>query len=322
MASKDLIKVDDEYFDPYYILQVTRDDSDEMIAKSFKVKVKKYHPDKAPSGKKDNYNRKFKIIMESYDFIRKKRGNDMRTRKKENVNVEKGCHSFETVEDIEDKTERLKDTKDYQKVTEELNASVVRQLSGAFDGEKFNTLFEYAKSVDQEVEEVEQALIHPTSDGFWGYNSGFASNCALVSSFNGLMFTGDNEEGGYWGEEYSDYQKTFKVAKNPSKKVTVPTTFKKTQYVQEKDTFKNYQEAYTDATRDAPKNISIERESLFEKAMRKLEDDQEKERKRVLKYANQYSDQQIVQDAIDGRLETSSQLGLDKHYKVKRITND
>ena len=42
----DVIDIDGKSYDPYFILGVTKDDSSEHITKSFRKRVKKYHPDK------------------------------------------------------------------------------------------------------------------------------------------------------------------------------------------------------------------------------------------------------------------------------------
>jgi len=144
-----LICVDDEYFNPYHILQVAEDDTDELIAQSFKKKVKKYHPDKAPFDKKENYTRKFKIIMDSYAFIRKKRGIVGSSRgKSDEVRGKSHQRSVDAVSPQRKPTDfgygdtkRLVNVDEYDNTTHELQASIVKQLSGDFDRNEFNTLF-------------------------------------------------------------------------------------------------------------------------------------------------------------------------------------
>ena len=94
-------------------------------------------------------------------------------------------------------------------------------------------MFEYQKQVEESEQNNEIGLIHKTTDGFYGYNTADIKDCALVSSFNGLLITGDDlgESGvGYWSNNYGDYRQSYKSAKNPENKIKVPKEFK-TKYV-------------------------------------------------------------------------------------------
>ena len=72
----DVITVDGKQYDPYFILDVTRDDTDKHISKSFREKVKKYNPDKyTDKEKKRKYEQYFKILSESYRYIQDRKSN-------------------------------------------------------------------------------------------------------------------------------------------------------------------------------------------------------------------------------------------------------
>ena len=62
--------------DPYKVLGVNRNDSDETIKKAYRELVKKYHPDKyMDSDLKDLANEKLQQVNEAYDIIVKNRKN-------------------------------------------------------------------------------------------------------------------------------------------------------------------------------------------------------------------------------------------------------
>lgn len=62
--------------DPYKVLNVNKNDSDEVIKKAYRDLVKKYHPDKyQDSDLKDLANEKLTQVNEAYDLIVKSRKN-------------------------------------------------------------------------------------------------------------------------------------------------------------------------------------------------------------------------------------------------------
>ena len=67
----DVIEIDGKTYDPYFILDVTREDSSSHIVKSFREKVKKYHPDKYTDPKKKEKCEFFlkKILKKSMQYI-------------------------------------------------------------------------------------------------------------------------------------------------------------------------------------------------------------------------------------------------------------
>lgn len=57
--------------DSYYkILEINKDATEKEISKAFKQMSKKYHPDKAPADKKEEYTEKFKEINEAHDVLK------------------------------------------------------------------------------------------------------------------------------------------------------------------------------------------------------------------------------------------------------------
>ena len=61
-------------FDPYSILGVSRDASDEEIKKAYRKLSRKYHPDaNINNPNKDQAEEKFKEIQQAYDQIMKER---------------------------------------------------------------------------------------------------------------------------------------------------------------------------------------------------------------------------------------------------------
>jgi curved DNA-binding protein CbpA len=243
----DIITVDGKKYDPYFILDVTKDDTSDRITKSFREKVKRYHPDKYTDPvKKKKYEKYFKILTESYQYIKQKREQlKQLTRKGRNAtedtvkknmtkdNLKVFNETFKTDDPngygYGENYSRMEDVNEYDK----FNVNVVNQFGDKkFSNERFNNIFDYNKALedDEYDKRVNMSLVHKTTDGFHGYNSSDFGNCALVSSYNGLMITGDNfgERGvGYWGNGYSDYKYSYKGVKNPNSKIVVPKHCKK-----------------------------------------------------------------------------------------------
>jgi DnaJ family protein A protein 2 len=61
-----IYKIMDSYYD---ILEIKKNASDNDIKKAYKKLAMKWHPDKAPSGKEDEYTTKFKDIQEAYSIL-------------------------------------------------------------------------------------------------------------------------------------------------------------------------------------------------------------------------------------------------------------
>lgn len=335
----DTIKVDGSLYDPYYILQVTKDDNDEHIAKAYRKKAKRYHPDKAPIEKIKDYTLKFKIVSEAYNYIKNKRLNANIQKPKDDLLFEFDVRKFNQgfSEDLNPNHFGYGEQKRIQRIEEydDFNTRIINQFEGkSFDQDEFNKLFDYTKMLQNEQEDDKQkALVHATSDGFYGYNTADTGNCALVHSYNGLMVTGDDfgESGvGYWGDGYSDYKKIYTGGKNPDSIVRVPENFvpqnkEKRVYMK----FDDYKKAYDCAI---PKALGIsskgqssstfntEREKLCNKTMDELVERERQDETFVKRFVNQYSPD-FVAAAINGELERSPSLleNLQEHYNVRRI---
>lgn len=329
----DVITINDKKYDPYFILSVTKDDNLDFIYKAFRKKVKKYHPDKYTDEKqKQKYECYFKILVESFEYIKDKRLNthDLHiNRRKDKNDKDKNDKDKNTNEDmnseelkrfnkkfVEKKETKDKKTKGQQEKDKRIKSkeeysnfkpTYFNPLSKKkFSNEEFNKIFEYNKKIQQKENDEdkikEKSLIHLTTDGFNAFNSGqINSNCALVSSYNGLLITEDDleESGiGYWGNEYSDYKMSFKLsAKNPTSKLNVKKIKNKQDEIVKKGiqnnkikiasgSFKNQQEHFVKTTY----------ESLLQK--------EKKDKEMVLKHLHKY-DENTVNKALNGELESS-----------------
>lgn len=63
---KGMINLEENY---YYILEVNKNASPEIIEKAYKTLVKKYHPDLQENNLKNNYEEKIKKINEAYEIL-------------------------------------------------------------------------------------------------------------------------------------------------------------------------------------------------------------------------------------------------------------
>jgi hypothetical protein len=330
------ICVDGDYFDPYYILQVTPDDSDEQLAKSFRAKARKYHPDKAPLEKKEEYATKFKIVLECYEHITSRRANSIKvvhddTAEKVIFNqndVDAFNKRFDEAATITPNSfgygehKRLEIIEEY----DEFVVPCVNQFENKkFSADDFNAMFEYNKTKFEEAES--NAVIHKTTDGFYGYNTADTGSCAAVSSYNGLLAVGDDygQSGvGYSATGFSDYKQSFSASKNPDKLIQVPDEFlkkKETDFDLTKK-FEEYAKQRKSMVTRSEKSLTIQEshKQFLDKSRQSLIDKEESDKKFVMKYAGQFKEK-LVKDAVDGKLETSpSLLGvIDQHF-AKQIT--
>jgi curved DNA-binding protein CbpA len=307
----DIIKVDGKEYDPYFILDVTREDDNTHITKSFRSKVKKYHPDKyTDPKKKEKYEKYFKILNESYRYIKSKREicskKDKGHVQSETKNMckddlDKFNKTFDKKIDVDENTyERIKNIDDY-KNTKDID------IYNLFDTKKFkidefNNLFEYNKQTQEQERDkiIERSLIHKTSDGFYGYNSNNVDNCALVSTFNGLMISGDIlENNGCWGSNYGDYKFSYKLAKNPQKLVNVKVK-QKTKTINPDEYIQNYK-----STKPIIKGNFQQQNKNFEKKIYENLIEQELHDEEIVKkYIDQY-DNNTISKAFSGELPQS-----------------
>ena len=347
----DIITLNNKQYDPYFILDVTKDDTYEHISKSFRKKVKKYHPDKYTDKKqKEKYECYFKILTESFEYIKNKRKNvnDLQINRNKNVekddkkiksskkDIDEFNNNFESKKNKKNKKKEKSITKsDYKQIKNveeylDFKPSYYNPLSKKkFTNKEFNEIFEYNKKI-QEIDDDEikkKSIIHVTTDGFNGYNSGqLNDNCALVSSYNGLMVTGDDETGvGYWRNDYSDYKISFKLsAKNPHSKLKIKNEKNKNEKDKnEKD--KNEKDKNEINKNEINKNENNKNEinknenikinkgsgsfktqeqnfvkNTYESLLRK----EQKDKEIVLKHLYQYDDE-TIKKALNGELEKS-----------------
>jgi curved DNA-binding protein CbpA len=296
----DLIEVDGEYYDPYHILGVTKDDSLEIVKVEYKIKAKKYHPDKARAKDVKKYGLRFRIVKKAYDYI-KERKSKVTSSKSISINVNRNNLKQEK----QDISERLKNIEDYDK----LDTSICNQfLKKKFTPETFNRLFEYNKQCNKQKKEKQDIVKHQTTDGFFGYNSSVINNCALVSSFQGLLLTLDNDNDD--DNHIQKYNSCFDGAKNPSHIVCVPKDFEVKPLIKQQ----TKQDHFTRRTFEQEEKI------LHDKMLKQLVEKEEYDKK-IISKASQY-DNETIQRALRGELDMSPSLlnALSEHYKTKKLT--
>lgn len=323
----DTINVDGKLYDPYFILGVTKEDSNDHITKAFRKKVKKYHPDKyIDKTDKKKYECYFKILVESFEYIKEKR-----TGKKSIHVIDKSKYKHEVKKDKEkSQTEFNKEFDSKMKINDPNdhgygeNYSTMKSVKDydnleinnvnlfgkqKFSNKKFNKMFEWHKQQhDKEKEKTSNQLIHRTTDGFYGYNSASVDNCSLVSSYNGLMIVGDDlgEKGiGYWGDNYSDYYWAHNNVKNPSKKVRIPRHFKGEVDEEElinKNKAKDKREDMEEVFKS--KSFHDEKNLLYKKQYDELLEKERSDKELVMKYIHKYK-QSITDAALNNELEQS-----------------
>jgi curved DNA-binding protein CbpA len=329
----DFVEIDGKKYDPYFILDVTKDDTNEHITRSFRTKVKRYHPDKYTDPvKKKKYEIYFKILSESYQYIKKKRevSKGLRKRKNEkltdvkemtqgdlktfNNNFDKEAKETKKrgktkkIHDDNSETyERLENTDDYEKFC----VDIYNQFSDKkFTNDDFNKIFEHIKSKeDDELNKVlDKSLIHKTTDGFRGYNSADFGGCALVSLYNGLMISGDtlaDNGSGYWGSGYSDYKFSYKRAKNPNSKIIVKDNGEKEVLGKiTSDDITKYKQKHNITYTNTAGNFSQQQTSFYQKIYTDLLEQEHMDEMIVKKNISQYGHDTIKQ-ALSGELETS-----------------
>ncbi|NBP02833.1 MAG: hypothetical protein EBU90_22500 [Proteobacteria bacterium] len=341
------ICVDEEYYDPYFILGVTRDDTLDQIKSAFRKRAKRYHPDKASNKSEvEKYELRFKIVVASYEYIKNKRIGQL-TNKKNNQTVVKTKFDEESLKQFNDEFikeetspmsfgygehKHVTSEKDYQEL--EKNLCIINQFEGKdFSSEEFNRMFEYLKtahSSTSEETERNKSLIHKTTDGFYGFNTGDVGDFAQVSSYNGLMVTGDNfgQSGlGYWNSNYGDYRYSYSEVKNPEEVIQVPEKFKSQNTVKKitrkqlNNRVKEYQ--LKEAVPVKGKGYRELNEQFYQNTLNDLMTKQEQDKQMIMQYAKQNYPVETLQQAMAGRLEQSPSLllALQEHYNCKQIKN-
>lgn len=319
----EVIDIDGKYYDPYRILEINRNDDDEIIKRSFKKKAKKYHPDKASTDKERiKFEKYFKILVESYDYIKTKRKESINLYKRNN---EEGYNRKELDKEFDNEKfknidpndfgygeyERYSNADDYKN----FSVNIYNQFEDKrYNNKLFNRIFEWNEKCNEGDEDNKKnqstALIHKTSDGFYGYNTGDLNNCALVNTFNGLMIVGDDfgESGiGYWDNKYGDYKMSYKKIKNPDGKVKIPKDFK-TEFEKDKlkkkvIDLKKYDNKIDNSSEKV--NYTEEENNLINKTIQELEEKESNDKKMVLKYINKY-DTDTAKQCIEGILDKNA----------------
>ena len=237
----DRIIVENEKIDPYFILGVSKEDKREIIELMYKLKAKLLHPDKSKLKNKELRDKNFRILQESFEYIKHTHNefNDNRnsnlkqfdnerfknssfenanknTKTKSNKDMNSFNDNFEKnkvkrPEDFGYSSNRLENLDEYN----EFNYKPTDIFGGKhFDPSDFNKMFEYNKKTLNEDDDYNGKLVHKTTDGFYAYNSGGCENqVASISNYNGLMLVGDNlgESGvGYSSSNFGDFKQSFK----------------------------------------------------------------------------------------------------------------
>lgn len=349
----DIIVIDNEQYDPYHILGVTKDDEDDIIKLAYKKRAKKYHPDKAiTKTDQKKFEKRFRIIVESYEYIKKKRlnykikHNNSKKYSNSNSNNSNSKKKYASEEEYDEQEENDNQDEDpnnfgygeYNRLSNIDDYDVnqyqyVNQFKDKkFSNKTFNKIFEhnkkkYEKTISSE-EKMKRALVHKTTDGFYGYNTADLDNCASVSSYNGLMLTGDRfgENGiGYWNNVYGDYKLSFQGCRNPNDVIELlnenNNEDEDEKYIKNKMDYKKYIKQYNETNKPIIKTTFNEQQKqLYDNNMQSLLDKEKEDKEFIMKYSKKYN-KSIIQQAIKGELETSPNLiyALNEHYNAKRI---
>jgi curved DNA-binding protein CbpA len=340
------IIIDNVKYDCYFILGVTPTDSVEQIQKTFKKKAKLLHPDKLSLDDKKNKalvehrQKHFNILVacfnhlinkkQSYLASKKKRSQDIRVKMSDNLET-KQFDNHSELNSFNDEFDRMhvstpndfgyevKDRLTKVEDYEAFNYTPVRQFnSKQFNNDDFNKAFEYHQEKAGQKSISEGALIHKTTDGFYGYNTGDLGNAASVSSYNGVMIIGDNFGStgiGYSDSYYSDYKQSFSGPSNPETRLSIPQDFtptpKKNQALTKSEMQKQLalqqQHRNIQNTSSGPSrmNFRMQEDILIQAQQQELKKKEEQDKQFILQYQHMY-DQNTIQDALNKRLLTSA----------------
>lgn len=173
LNTRNYIKVDGKYYDPYYILGVSKTDEYKQVKKAFKERALLIHPDKKKYKDIKVLELHFEILKSSYIFIKNR--------------LVKETRLDDTPKERKNNTTSLKERKnDISSSPKERKDITFKNL---FDGkkfciERFNDIFDYYLDLNDDQAQ-ETSVIKCVNDK---YNSN-----ALVASYNGLMISGDIE---------------------------------------------------------------------------------------------------------------------------------
>ena len=338
----DKIIVNGETFNPYFMLDVVPDDTENFITKAFRKKAKMWHPDKIKSKDPEHIKKAqvhFKVLVESYEYIINKKRSVNHNKKREHIEVANNTTLKPKKIDNSDELElfneefdklhikspndfgyetapRLKDTKEYDSFEYK-----PYQLfdTKQFNSNDFNKMFEYQQQLHGN-NNMEVGVYHKTTDGFNGYNGGDLGNSASVSSYNGIMIVGDTygQNGvGYYDANYSDYKKSFEAAKNPMDNVVLPEDFepkisKKTKPLSKQETQRQidlhmqHRNIDISSGSSGKHNFKLQEQMLLEKQELELKQKIEQDKNMILQFQDMYGDKSLIQAALDNRLLTSA----------------
>ena len=85
-SDEDSVSEDDDFTDWYIILEVDIEATIDDIKKQFRILIKKYHPDRAPQDKQEEYHKISAELNEAYDIlcdeVRRKAFDEKRNKRK------------------------------------------------------------------------------------------------------------------------------------------------------------------------------------------------------------------------------------------------
>lgn len=324
-----LLLIDNEEYDPYFILGVTESDPLSHITKIFRQKAKLLHPDKLTASEKQDQKlvkhrtKHFKILVECYEYITSKTKeflskNDQQFNESEilnfanNEDVDKFNQDFmksrvDQPNDFGYSVERITNEKDYENF-EYKPAQIFDSKN--FNPTDFNKAFEYQKTQFEGEGNITGALIHKTTDDFYGYNTGDLNGVATVNSYNGILITGDNfgQSGvGYSDGNYSDYKQTFNAAKNPDS-LNIPTNFnynsdvKKLSKTESDLELRRLQELRNNVTPISNLSFKLQEKELLKKQQDSIKEKEENDKNFINKFKNMFKDKNLIEDALNGKL--------------------
>jgi DnaJ domain len=337
------IKIDGQYVNPYFILDVVETDSETFITKSFKKKAKMWHPDKISKtdpSKVQYAKHHFKVLVESYEYIIHKMRSGHLNTKREHITVPKSNNiatkSIDNSNELDDfnsefsklhvdnpndfgySVERITDIKDYDNF-EYKPYKLKFGNSKNFNKDEFNKAFEYQQTFHNNSE---LQVYHKTIDGFNPFNGCDLGGVASVSSYNGIMIVGDTfgQSGiGYYDTSYSDYKKTFDAPKNPETKLNIPDDFKQStktvKPLSNSETRKQLDLHITNRNLNlnngngqgkSKHEFKIQEQLLLEQQSQSIKQKIQDDKNIILQYQNLFNDKTLVQNALDGNLICSS----------------
>jgi hypothetical protein len=334
--------------DPYYILGVSRTDTIEHITREFKKRARKVHPDKIRGGDevKEDASRQFKLVTDAYNTIVSNNrsvntvGMGLREQYKDYSEGNKDVIQENFTGGDLDKFntgfvgKRATHPNDFgygdysrlgsncgeddfkgrmSEYTSFQHTPTMVMPSEKFDPREFNKLFEYNNEKVETSEE--RGLVYKTSDGFTPFNCG-GDSLASVSSFNGLMISGDNygtSNVGYDTDMYADYKHSHTSAKNPET-ITIPSDYN-TKIEEFTNTNKNTNMSRQIKERELEyerllntkhdKTYSQQNEEFELRKTNDLKNKIENDTKFIEQYQTQYS-KEVYQSAMSGQLSVSS----------------